>query len=277
MKNILLLTDFSDSAKNAIDYALRFFKNEKCTFHVLYVQDSTVYTTDDIVSQASTSLYDSLINKNRIKLIEYVAELESEFETQNFSFQIMVDFDSIIGSIKQSITHKNIDLIVMGTNGVTGAKEVVFGSNTLNVIRRVACTTLIVPEAYTYQEPKEILLALDSSDKIKGQPIVDFFKFITAHKLKTHILRCNPKVQDPHADEADRREIGGFMKDASFTYHMIKEAPMEHAVATYLQTNAIDILGLIKKDETFVERLFMGSTTTEISKHTHFPMLIFHA
>ncbi|WP_233530682.1 universal stress protein [Gelidibacter salicanalis] len=277
MKNILLLTDFSDPSKNSISYALKLFEKEKCAFHLLYIQDSTNYTTDDVVSQASTSLYDALINKNRLKLIAYAAQLESEFDTENFNFQIMVDFDSIIASIKQSVRNKDIDLIVMGSNGATGAKEVVFGSNTLNVIRRVSCTTLVIPEDFAYQQPKEMLLALDPSDELQGKPLDEFFKFVTAHNLKVHILRFDSHTDDHHFNETDNAALSGYMKDAAYNYHLITNIPMEYAVGTYLQTNPIDILGLIMERQNFLEHLFAGSTTTKISKHTHFPMLVFHA
>lgn len=276
MKNILLLTDFSAPSRNAILYALKLFEKEKCAFHLLYIQDSTNYTTDDVVSQASTSLYDALINKNRLKLIAYATQLESEFDTENFNFQVMVDFDSVVASIKQSVRNKNIDLIVMGSNGATGAKEVVFGSNTLNVIRRVHCTTLVIPEDFTYQQPREMLLALDPSDDLQGKPIADFFKFIMAHNLGVHVLRFDSNSKDHHFNETDKTTLDGYIKDTTYNYHVINDIPMEYAVGTYLQTNPIDILGLIMERKNFLERLFLGSATTEISKHTHFPMLIFH-
>ncbi len=277
MKNILLLTDFSDPSKNAIAYALQLFSNTECTFHVLYVQDSSAYITDDVVSQATTSLYDSLVNKNRLKLIDYVAELESEFDTKSFSFKVIVDYDSLIDAVQQNITSKHIDLIVMGTSGATGAKEVVFGSNTLQVVRRIKCNTLIIPKDYKYQQPKAMLLALDPADLLSGRSVTEFFQFLHAHTLKLHVLRFTADTEQQDVHKGDTNVLNTQMNDSPYHYHQIAQVPMVYAVGTYLQTNAIDVVGLIAHHETFLERLFLGSATTEMCKHAEFPLLIFHA
>lgn len=277
MKNILLLTDFSDTSKNAIRYALELFENEPCTFYVLYVQDATAYTTDDVVSDSSTSLYDSLILKNRVKLANYVSDLKSEFNIENFNFKTIVDFDSLIAAIHQSIKTKEIDLIVMGSNGTTGAKEVVFGSNTLKVIRNVECTTLIIPQDFAYVKPNEILLALDPSDRLNGKAIIDFFKFLEDHSSKLHVLRVNSEKGEHPPSDADKEDLRRYITDDNYLYNLVENIPMEHAVETYLQTNAIDMLSLIVQKESFLERLFGCSPTTEINKHLRLPLLIFHS
>ncbi|OBX27223.1 nucleotide-binding universal stress UspA family protein [Gelidibacter algens] len=277
MKNILLLTDFSDTSKNAIRYALELFKDEHCTFYVLYVQDATTYTTDDVVATASSSLYDSLINKNRIKLATYVSDLKAEYDVEHFNFKTIVDFDSFIAAIHQSIKTKDIDVIVMGTNGATGAKETVFGSNTLKVIRRVNCTTLIIPENFAYVAPKEMLLALDPSDQLNGKAIADFFKFLKRHSTRLHVLRVSSESDTHELPDTDKKNLNHYMTGENYLYDLVENIPMEHAVDTYIQTHQIDMLSLIVQKESFLERLFVGSPTTKINQNTHLPLLIFHS
>lgn len=277
MKNILLLTDFSDTSKNAIRYALELFENERCTFYVLYVQDATTYTTDDVVSNASTSLYDSLINKNRIKLATYVSDLKSEFDVENFKFKTIVDFDSFIAAVRQSINTKDIDLIVMGTNGATGAKEIVFGSNTLKVIRRINCTTLIIPQNFEYVAPKEMLLALDQSDQLNGEAIAIFFEFLNYLSTRLHVLRVNSESDVQELSDTDKEHLGHYITDENYVYTLVENIPMEHAIANYTNINHIDMLSLIVQKEPFLERLFMGSSTTKINQHAQWPLLIFHS
>jgi nucleotide-binding universal stress UspA family protein len=274
MKNILLLTDFSDTSKNAINYALQLFEKELCQFYVLYVQDSSVYTTDDLMTNSSSSLYSSLIDKPEKKLLKYIAKLESEFANDNFDFHSIVDFDSFIDATKQTMESKKINLIVMGTNGATGAKEVIFGSNTINVIRKINCTTLIIPETSTYVAPKEILLALDPFDTLNGKAIRNFFNFFNHHNLKLHVLRIHP--DNDGIEDEDKSNLTHYMKSETYTYDIIYDVPMEHAVDTYLQTKKIDILSLFVQEETLLERLFIGSPTTKINKEARFPLLIFH-
>ena len=276
MKNILLLTDFSDPSKNAIHYALKLFQDELCNLYILYVQDSTTYITDDLMTNSSTTLYNSLINKHQQKLITYVASLEAEFDKKNFNFHTIVDFDSLIDATNQTIKSKKVDFLVMGTNGATGAKEVIFGSNTINVIRNVNCKTLIIPQNFKYVAPKEMLLALDPFDRLDGTAISDFFKFIKQHTIKLNVLRINPNNNDNSIEEDDKGNLNHYMKGENYTYSVIDDVPMEHAVDTYLQTKKIDILSLFVQKETLLERLFIGSPTTKINKEARFPLLVFH-
>ena len=44
MKNILLLTDFSENSWNAIAYALQFLENAHCNFYVLHVLNGVAET-----------------------------------------------------------------------------------------------------------------------------------------------------------------------------------------------------------------------------------------
>jgi len=62
MKSILLPTDFSENSKNAIEYAMRLFENEQCTFYVLHVQKASHYATDDLMAApANTSITNKFI------------------------------------------------------------------------------------------------------------------------------------------------------------------------------------------------------------------------
>ncbi|GFZ76121.1 universal stress protein UspA [Aquaticitalea lipolytica] len=278
MKHILLLTDFSDNSKNAIKYALNFFNDELCTFYLLYVQSSKSYTTDDLMTNGNTTVYDSIIKKSKHKLEKLIVSLTSEFTNKNHSFQAIVDYDSLTDSIKQIIKSKKIDLIVMGTNGVTGAKEVVFGSNTINVIRHINCNTLVIPEGFNYaKKPKDILLPLDENDSLQGAKFNEVAKLIKKYKLLFHALRINPIGKPSIIENADTKTISDILKGKRFKHHIVNNIPMHYVVDCYLQTNTIDFMSLIVQKESLFERFFIGSPTTQISNKLRVPLLILHS
>ena len=126
MKNILLPTDFSKNSINAIHYALHLFKEDECRFFVLHVESSKGYLSDDLVMAGNQSIYDTIVKKSKQKLAKLIDAIKTEFKNKNFSYQMLVDYDGLTDAINQLITKKSIDLIVMGSNGVTGAKETVF-------------------------------------------------------------------------------------------------------------------------------------------------------
>lgn len=277
MKHILLLSDFSNNSKNAIDYALQFFRKEKCVFYVLFVKSSGSYTTDDLMTSATKSIYDAILKSEKNKLAKLVSALKVDYPNENHTFRTIVDYDNFIDSIKQVVESKKINLIVMGTNGVTGAKEVVFGSNTINVVRSVNCDTLVIPEGFKYNHPHKLLLPLDAFDSLQGKTFTELAKFIKKHKFSLYVLRINPSDEGSNVEISDTDEISYNLKSKNFSYHIITNIPMHYVVDCFLQIKPMDMIALIVQKETLFERFFIGSPTTQIGNNLKVPLLIAHS
>jgi nucleotide-binding universal stress UspA family protein len=274
MKTILLLTDFSNGSNNAIRYAIQFYKEYDCLFHVLYVHKTDTFTSDDLMlASGSSSIYDSIVKVPKERLETYISELQNEFKNSTHSFEAHIDFDGFNQAVSQAVKTNNIDLIVLGSNGATGAKEVIFGSNTLNVIRHANVSTLVIPEGYNYRKCEEILLPLDPEDGLNGDPFNRIIDFIEIHNMHLHVLRINPDNENPEIMKSDKSNLSII----NCQYNYIHGVPMHHAVDSYLQTNNIDFIGLIVQKEGFFRRLFFGSTTTQISQTAKRPLLIVHS
>ena len=276
MKNILLLTDFSKNSINAVRYALQLFEDDICNFFLLNTQSPATYISDDLILAGNQSIYNSIVEKTKHKLAKLIVKLESEFENDKFKFEMLVDYDELTEAINQIKESKSIDLIVMGSNGVTGAKEVVFGSNTINVIRKVIIPTLVVPEGFNYRIPKEILLPLDVKDSLSGAAFKDVIKFTKRFGKKLHVLRILPNNEDSEEASKDEKTIKSFLADAKLEYHKIINVPMSYAVDNYIQSHPIDLTTLLVQKENLFERFFLGSPTTQISNNIRVPLLIFH-
>lgn len=69
--------------------------------------------------------------------------------------------NTLVGETKKIIEQEAIDLVVMGTQGATGAGDVLFGTNTIHVIKKAASPILAVPSEFTYKTPKRILFPTD--------------------------------------------------------------------------------------------------------------------
>lgn len=277
MKNILLLTDFSKNSINAIRYALQLFENNSCEFFMLHVQSSSTYTTDDLIAAGNSSVYSAIVKKAKHKLSKLITRLEKEFKNENFSFQPLIDYDALTDAINQVITSKNIDMIVMGSNGVTGAKEVIFGSNTINVIRKVDCPTLVIPEKFEYKNPNDILLPLDVFDAMSGKAFYYIVKFTKQFSKTLHVLRIKPHAEDSKEEKNDKEHINYFLKETDYKYHIINTVPIPHVVSCYSQTHNIDLIALLVQKENLFERFFTGSSTTQITNKIKVPLLISHS
>lgn len=275
MKNILLPTDFSNNSQNAIRYAMEFYKNELCTFYIIHIQKALRYTTDDLMAAPSNiSIHGSIIGSAKSKLNQLMEQLKESFPNQNYSFNAITDYDIFTDAIQQAVQAHHIDLIIMGTNGATGASEVVFGSNTLKVIRKIDCPVLIIPEGFPFKTPKNILYAIDHDDHFEQKEIDPLTHIMNQYKPVLHVLKIKEDDTISIAEFDDKKSMKKIFEDFDCSFHTIANIPTASAVNSFVQIMDIDMTAIFIKRETFLERFLKGSETSKISYGTLVPLLI---
>ena len=274
MKNILLPTDFSGNSKNAIQYALKFFEGENCTFHILNSQKPTGYITADVLYGApGTSIYEGILNDNKKALENMVQFCESNSEEENFTFIPKLDFDNIADAINQAVALNNIELIVMGSNGATGAAEVLFGSNTLKVIRNVDCPVLIVPEDYTFENIEAVLLSLNYQNEVSKESVSLITEIVKKNGASLKILEIEEEdIQLAAQTNQPERSFTGL----NLEQYSIKNIPASVAINAFEQLIPVQLHAMIVERKSFLDRFIFGSETSKISYGSPIPLLVLH-
>jgi nucleotide-binding universal stress UspA family protein len=274
MKNVLVLTDFSACAQNAAQYAIHFLKNENCCFYVMHVHKSGSFTMDDLMSSATANVYEGVLKAEKQRLQQFMGELEKLPKNDKHQYESILDYDTFIEATHRIIKEKKIDLLVAGYNGVSNVAEIIFGSHTLSIIRRIQCNTLVIPEDVTFHAPKTMLLPLDAKDDIQSEAFTKLLNTAKQHNIEMHIIRVYEKPND--APRYDESYLIKHFKEVNYTFHVIENIPLEHVKACYMQLHAIDMIGLIVQKESMFERMFKHSSTTAISKALKKPLLVVH-
>lgn len=274
MKNVLILTDFSPCSRNAAQYTINFLKNETCCFYVMHVHKSGTFTMDDLMSTATANVYESILKAEKQRLQTFKEELEQLSDNEKHEFHHILDYNSFIEATDKIIEDKNIDLLVAGYNGVSNAAEIIFGSHTLSIIRRIHCTTLVIPENVKFIPPKTMLLPLDAKDDIQSEAFTTILNTAKDHDVEVHILRIYEKGIE--GNRYDESYLIKHFKDVNYIYHIIQQVPLHYVKTVYMQMYAMDMIGLIVQKESVFERLFKHSSTTEISKALKRPLLVTH-
>ncbi|AFU69705.1 universal stress protein, UspA family [Psychroflexus torquis ATCC 700755] len=277
MKNILLPSDFSKNSKNAIEYAMKFFENEECHFYILNIQKSSEYITADLVAGSqSDSVYDSIAKDSKTLIHNLVKALSKENKSQAYTFHELFDYDDFVSAIKQAVKINAIDLIIMGNNGASDTSEVIFGSNTLQVIRHVDCPALTVPEHYSYSRIKEILFSMQNEEELSFKGMDIFKDILTMHKCRLNVLELDDTRQTQASEKVDNQSIHKLFLDYPYTYFHLNTIPGLIALNTTTQLLKIDLHAVSIEKETFLKRLLFGSDTSQLAYGTHIPLLFLH-
>ena len=277
MKNVLLPTDFSKNSLNAILYATKLLKNRKCNFYLLNVFKIPYFTNDELLENDAIQLAQmekDLFDSSQKGLKNLITKLDNN---PNHSFSTLSDYNFFINSVKQTIKDKDIDLIIMGTKGATGAKEIFMGSNTGDVIMKTKCNILAIPENAEFREPKEITFPTDFEISYQKEDFELLIKIADTYNSKIRIIHIHNKNVLSKEQKTSKKRLTNIFKKIDHEYHTLTNTDFEVALNCFTQSRGnIDMIAIIAKQYNFFQRLFFKPKVEELSFHTKIPLLVLH-
>ncbi len=279
MKNVLLPTDFSENSMNAIEYALAFYEETPCNFYLLHViKLNTIASNDSPYILTKDTLEDIYTKPAKIKLKELLKHISTKFpNNKNHKFYSLTDYNFLIESIRQNVKEKNIDMIFMGTKGASGLKKIIIGSNTGDVITKVHCTTLVIPENAKFKRLKEIAFPTDFSllyNMNHLQPISDI---IESNDAALRILHIGKKDSVLNNDQKKNKELlEDYFNNFENSFHFLTNKKVEDAIQCFVESRDIDMITMVAKNLNYFQQILFHSKIENISYHTDVPFLVLH-
>lgn len=277
MKNILLPTDFSDNSINAIKYATQLFKDVDCVFHVLHVYGVPFLTEQEIPFynlQGRGAVESRLFQESEENIRKIIENLE---ENSKHKYRTISDYNFFINSVLKMVKEKNMDSIVMGTKGATGAKEIFMGSNTGEVILKAACDILAIPENATYQNPKEITFPTDFRIPFKKEDLHGLIEIVQLYDATIRVLHVLNEKKLDEEQRFNKKCLTKHFQNIDFTFHTLTNTNFETALNCFTQSRGnMDMIAIIARHHNIFQRLFFRPKVEKLSFHTNIPLLILH-
>lgn len=276
MKHILLPTDFSENSWNAIIYAIQLFRNEECTFHLYNAYTPIIYHVEYVlVNPAQFGLGDRVREASLESLNKLTKRIKKEFkENPNHQFVTVARFDSLVPGIKELVSERHIDLIVMGTQGATGAKEVLFGTNTVHVFKDIKCPVLAIPSEFDFESPQEILLPTDLKLTYQNTHLDLLVDIAVAHHSRVNALHVSNGYTLSEPQQDHKQELEAMFKGTAYLYHEYASMDIEVAVNEFQVKHKINLLVMINNKHSFFENLFFSNTINQIGFHLNVPFMV---
>lgn len=276
MKHILLPTDFSDNSWNAIKYAIKLFKEETCIFHVLNTYTPIIYNVEYVLGYpAQFGLGDVIRTNSQGNLKELVARIAKEFPNNpKHKFETLARFDTLISGIKEFMVKHTTHVIVMGTKGATGAKEILFGSNTVHVFKEITCPIIAIPSGFEYENPHEVLFPTDLEVDYKETQLSLLKEIADSHHSRINVMHVSTGYDLTAAQISNKLELESLFKNLSFLFHELKSIDIRDAINQFQIKAKINLLVMINNKHSFFENLFFQSKLNQIGFHLNIPFLV---
>lgn len=140
-KKILCPIDFSDYSYDALEYAKDIAKTYNSKLYVLHIIYEPADFTGFYVPHISFDKIRSEIESGAKKIM---TEVKEEKLKDISGAETMIIFGVPSDEIVRFAKDKEIDLIVIGSQGKKGIEKMVFGSTAEKVVRKATCPVLVI-------------------------------------------------------------------------------------------------------------------------------------
>lgn len=276
MKKILFPTDFSDAANNAFVFALNIAQKNNAVIYVLHIYKSPIINSRipaEIISDynldAELKSFEDF--KEKSKAMHQFAD-ENGFSDVELKLVLKEGYFSpnIKGFVAEE---KDIDLIVMGTNGASSYLEkTFFGSNTVNTIESLDIPVLSVPAKAKISEPKSVVFATLFKEKDK-EALERILKINERFGAEIHCLHVTKNKQNIETVLAEWKEhFAG--KPINFKILDYSDS-VNKTILKFVEENQVNVIVAVSRNLNFFEELFSPSFTKKISYESNVPIFVF--
>ena len=268
MKPILVPTDFSRCAQNAIDFAVKIAKKTKAEIIILHAEKLIAEHPE--VSEATVFAPTSKeIHERMERVIKHQRFIHDDFPELQLRYEIKIDFavDAIITTAKEN----NAGMIVMGTQGATNLSKYLLGSNTAKVINKSTVPVLAIPQSAKFLGFAKIVFADDLHE------MDDYSVFDTLVEIA---LMFNSKIDivTVHKSESDmvnyyelfeKVDIDKVFRNAKipFEFHKVIHKDIAQGIHDFVKENHAYLLVTMPEKHGFIELLFNNSITRKLVFH----------
>lgn len=274
MRNVLVPTDFSFNAMNALKYALELFKYEICEVFIMHAYQDEIYEDDKSLSREM--LYDitnRISKRSQLELENIVKEIQIEFSNPRHTYNIISANNMLLDEADQVVDEKNIDIIVMGTRGKTNDRNLTFGSQTLQVMKYVQCPVLAIPEGYKGYQPRHILFPTNYLIPFKRRELKLLSELASSYRTNIDMLYISSSNKLSLRQEDNQSFIKEKFTENDVNFKTINNKSIINTIYTYIKENNIDMLVMVNTRHSFLENILFQSTIDKVSLYIDIPFL----
>ena len=213
-------------------------------------------------------------------LTHFVDINSKEFDIPQNKLETHIYEGELVSEISQFCSDVKPDLLVMGTDGATGLRKLISGSNTVRVMDEVSVPMLIVPTDADYKPTRKILLSVDlkpMEDDDALDVLKEYAMIYEAQVLMTHV---DNRGESMHFEEVmeKRREAHVLEPEVTVHFKRVVASSVVDGLKSYLMDKGdIDVLAMVYREHSILESLWTEDRTHQMAFDTHIPLLVLRA
>lgn len=274
MKKILVPTDFSNEAENALKVAAQIAKKFESEIFLLHMLELPLDLIDPAQSGNSGNLPEAIFFM-KLAHQRFSKILKSDY-LKGLKVHETVEFHEAFDGIMEISKKHDCDIIIMGSSGAEGLKDIFIGSNTEKVVKHSNIPVLVIKNEIPLFEVKKFVFAtdLDPENKSTFKDAVEF-----AHKLNTTIdlIMINTASKFKTTEDIDKK-LSHFTSDIEkedYNFKVYNDINVETGILNYAKKVNADLLGISTHGRQGLAHFINGSLSEDLVNHAKRPIVTF--
>lgn len=276
MKKILVPTDFSDQAEYALKVAAQLARKFDSEIYLLHMLELPLQLIDPVQGSNTHNLPESIFF---MKLAhQRFAKLMAKPFLKDIKIKETVMFHQAFEGIKEVSEERECDLIVMGSHGASGLKEMFIGSNTEKVVRSSTIPVLVIKKDQPEFKVEDFVFATDADEANRHtlQHAAEIAKKLSARLHLLFINTPNNFITSKEAYEMLERFTTDSTVDVNnIKMHVYNDTSVEKGILNFARNMDAGLIGISTHGRKGIAHFFNGSVSEDLVNHANRPVVTF--
>ena len=273
MYKILVPVDFSKKSEFAVKMSAQIGKKIKSEIHLLHLVELPSGIVD-MGAGSNFSIPASMMYLRKVK--DKIIHLKNTFFDSDHIIKYSIKFENPFEGIRNYTQKNDINLIVMGSKGVSDFEEMIIGFNTEKVVRTSNIPVIVVKTDTNKFKFKKLVFASNYDEENKVA-FSDFLAFAKKFNSQIHLLKINT-ISNFESSYETHKKIKNFIQDFNLkrkTITIYNDVSVVKGIINFAKDIDADIIAITTHGRSGLSSLFNGSIAKSVSKNVLRPVITF--
>ena len=272
MKHILIPLDFSDNSWAGLVYAVKLYKDDLCTFHLLH----TEVLDPETLSTLNEVYIENIMKLGNDQLNQFKEQIESSDPNANHEFKTIIKFQPLTNAIEEITKKISVDLVIMSTKGINSMLNSLFGTNSVNVVKtHLSCPVMILPEDYDYNPIKQIAFSTDLNRFYTTEELTILNDLAYDNNAVLRIMHIETNKPLSSIQDYNLSVLKSSLQGFKTHYHSVPNFDKKtEVINTFIKDLDIDLLVMVNYKHSIFEKILNEPVINKIGFNPQIPFLV---
>ncbi|WP_113618714.1 universal stress protein [Chitinophaga flava] len=273
MKSMLILTDFSDAAFRAAEYASNLANKLQVERIILYHAYRTIIAGSEF--PVPTPKMDNLVYVENMESLAAIQDQLRLMIDADIKYDLLAEETYLPDHLNKLCKEKEVDLVVMGISGKSNLEHFFMGSNTSQVMKTSEYPVLVVPkDAIVGKDIKSIIFSTDLRN-ISKSSAQQLYHFLDLFKPEVHVVNVEPVSEEKYSPETKEQisQLHDLLEQYNPTFHYMNGNNVVEGVLEFSREHHASLIVTVPKKHSFISSIFHKSISKELAYNSQVPLL----